>query len=374
MGLASNLDRFVSAPVLLAVAAHFRVSVAAAAAVVSSHLLCYGASQLPWAALTQRWGSVRALRISLGGAGVFAAAAAAAPNLSWLVASRALGGLFLAAAVPAALLYVATQVRAEEQQRGFAAIVAANGIGIVLATGIAAVSVAADRWRGGYLAVAMFLLACSLSVRTLVETRDTPGLDAGEAGQPRRRLQHVVGARVADVVRPALLVLIEGVTVVGGVMALPVLADAADLPSAVGWISLALYGLAMPMSGRVLAQWRRVPAGLPGRTVLGGLVVLVSSAGLWLAPPLLAVLATAALLGCCWSALHPVLQEAATRVWPLRPAYALGIFVTSLFVGSGLGAQAFAFAAERGAGVTSLALLVGALTLLLAERVTRSAS
>ena len=352
------------------------MSVAAAAVVVSSHLLSYGASQLPWAAITQRWGSVRALRVSLGGAGVFAAAAGAAPNLQWLVASRVVGGMFLAAAVPAALLYVATQVRPEEQQRGFARIVAANGIGIVLATGVAAVAVAGEQWRGGYLAVAVFLVGCSLSVRTLAETREgcAPArLAVSQVAQPRR-LQHVVGARVGDVVRPALLVMIEGVAVVGGVMVLPVLADAAELPSSVGWISLAVYGFAMPISSRALVQWRRIPASLPGRTVLGGFLLLAASAGLWLAPPLVGVLATAALLGCCWSALHPVLQESATHVWPLRRAYALGIFVTALFVGSGTGAQAFAFAAERGAGVTSLALLVGALALLLAERLTRRPS
>ena len=363
------------------------MSVAAAAVVVSSHLLSYGVSQLPWAALTQRWGSVRALRVSLAGAGVCAGAAAAAPSLQWLVASRVLGGVFLAAAVPAALLYVATHVRAEEQQRGFAAIVAANGVGIVLATATAAGAAAAGQWRVGYAAASIFLLGCSLSVRRLVEHGDTGGgggdvaagdvscdVDTGTEARLPHRLQDLVGARVADVGRPALLVLVEGVTVVGGVMVLPVLADAADVPSLIGWTSLVLYGAAMPISSRALAHLRRTPAALPARTVVGAAVLVAGSAVLWLAPPVLSVLATAALLGCCWSVLHPVLQEAATQVWPLRRAYAVAIFVTALFVGSGLGAQAFAFAAGRGAAATSFALLVGALTLLIAERLTRPAS
>lgn len=374
-------------------AAEFGVPVAAAAVVVSGHLLAYGAGQLPWAALTQRWGAVRALRASLCGAGVFAGAAAAAPSVQWLVASRAVGGLFIAAAVPAALLYVGTYVRADEQHRGFSAIVAANGVGIVLATGVAAVAVATEQWRAAYAVVGLLLVGCSLAVGALNKPRrGAPavahegrraapggGDDAARDGPVNtvhgvvraNRLQHVVGAPPVDVVRPAVLVFVEGATVIGAVMVLPVLAAAAALPPAIGWISVAVYGLAMPISSRALTHRRTVGVGLPVRTALGCAVLVAAGAVLWLAPALAAVLVTAALLGACWSAVHPTLQESAAQAWPRRRAYALGVFVTALFAGSAAGTQAFAFAAAGGASVTALALLLGALALLIAERLTR---
>jgi MFS family permease len=346
----------------------FHASLTAVAVVASGHLLAYGLSQLPWVALLARCGPVLTMRIAMGGAGLCAGIAALAPNLGWLIAARVAGGAFLGAAVPAALLYVGTRLPTGDRPRGFAAIVSANGLGIVLAVAIAIVATSTDVWRVAYLLTGGALLLCAVAV-TGLSGRDAvadsePSSHPDSAGSPR-------GQQVGRVVRTLVLVLIEGVLVLGAVIVLPALASQGGHSRQVAAATVAVFGITMPLTGSLLQRWplrftlaARVPV------AAGLLCLLPLTALVW--ERLAGVVFIAMLLGVAWSVLHPVLQAAATSAWPGRTPAVLALFVTALFVGGAVGSQALATVASgHGGAFFTMACAGGGLLLLCVERLTR---
>jgi predicted MFS family arabinose efflux permease len=367
VGLVSNVDRYVSAPLLVLLTHRFHASLAAVAVVASGHLLAYGLSQLPWVGLLARYGPVLTMRVAMGGAGLSAGVAALAPSLVWLIAARVVGGAFLGAAVPAALLYVGTRVPAPDRPRGFAAIVSANGLGIVLAVAIALLATASDLWWLAYLMTGAVLLACAMAVTGLrandVSTHHEPG-GVDLVALPRRR-------QLNRVLRTMALVLIEGAIVVGAVVVLPALADGAGHNRQVAAATVAVFGITMPLTGVLLRRWP-ISFTLAVRVPLAAAVLCLLPFTVVSGLSLIGLVIIAVLLGVAWSALHPVLQSAATTVWPRRTPAVLALFVTALFFGGAVGSQVLAMVAAGNDGLTfTLICTAGGLSLLAVERLTR---
>ena len=88
----SSFDRFVVAPMLVTIAAALGASLAKTTATASLYYLLYGGMQPVWGMLSDRLGRVRVIRLTLLGAAVAGVLSAAAPNLIFLVAARALAG------------------------------------------------------------------------------------------------------------------------------------------------------------------------------------------------------------------------------------------------------------------------------------------
>ncbi len=368
VGLVSNVDRYVSAPLLVALTSRFHAPLTAVAVVASGHLLGYGLSQLPWGALLARCGPLLTMRVALTGAALSAAAAAAAPSLGWLIAARVIGGALLGAAVPAALLYVGTRVPATARPNGLAAIVSANGLGIAVAVALAVVATSADAWWLAYAITAAALLACALGLNVLREQPPKPApVSQGEAS-PSRAWSAPAAYRVA---RTLVLVLVEGALVVGAVMVLPTVADRAGLDRRVAALTLLVFGLTMALTGQLLSRWL-LPFTLASRARLAAVLLAGLPLAGWAFPPLLALSILALLLGAAWSALHPVLQAAATASWPDRTPAVLALFVTALFVGGAAGSQALAsVATSRGIVMFTVVCAAGGLLLAGIERGTR---
>jgi len=370
IGLVSNVDRFVGASLLVTLTRHFHAPLTQVALVTSGHLVAYGLCQLPWSAVLSRLGPVAVMRIALLGAGVSACLAALAPNLEWLILARVVGGSFLAAAVPAALLYVGTRIHPDGRQRGFEGIVASNGLGIILAVGIAILATAVDEWRLGYLASGVMLTLSGLLVGTLRRPRTT---DLFTTKGTANSQPPVVSDRghVGRTARAVGLVFVEGMVIVGAVLVLPALAEGAGQGRTTSAATVAVYGLAMSVTGLVT---RRLPPLRTLATRVRAASLLICAPVLVLAvwPPLPALLTGAALLGAAWSVLHPALQDAATQSWPSRTPMVLALFVSALFLGSAGGSQLFASLAEGpGRVAAGLTFVVGAALLQLEERLTR---
>lgn len=372
VGLVSNVDRYVSASMLVTLTRQFQAPLTQVAMVTSGHLLAYGVSQLPWSGVLARRGPVRVMRMTLVVAGASACSAALAPDLGWLVVARVIGGAFLAPAVPTALLYVGTRLQGDIRRRGFEGIVSANGIGIVLAVAIASVATATNAWRLGYLVSGIMLTGCGLLTSGLQESVTHSEPRSGMRAVPAETSTERDGGHLGRTLRVMSLVFVEGAVVVGAVLVLPALAEAAGQVRVTSAATLAVYGLAMPLTR---AAMRRLP-------LLTTLTAPVRSAALLLCalplllvvcPPIPALLTTAALLGAAWSILHPALQDAATRSWPSRTPTVLALFVSALFLGGATGTQAFAALAE-GSGTLMLAVgcTAGAVLLILVERLSRS--
>lgn len=335
VGLASNLDRYITAPLLVVLAGQFHSPLAGVAAVASAHLLAYGLTQLPWAAVSRRRGSASTMRLALLGTGLAAVAAALAPSLPWLVAVRLIGGAFLGAAVPAALVFVSDELPRAHHKASFRAIVSANGVGIVLAAAIGSTSAHAEMWRIAYLVTGLVALAAGLLARGLNPRPDSP-LPCDTSP-----IRSEAPPTAIALLMPVLLVLLEGIFIVGAVFVLPALAAHGGASPAVAGLSVAVYGLAMPLTSGSLRA-----AGCGGLTLrprlMGGAALLLLAGGSLVSlGGASAALVPAFVLGVAWSLMHPALQEATSHSSSGHTTYVMAGFVTALFVGSAAGSQLF---------------------------------
>lgn len=375
VGLCSNVDRYVTAPLLVALAHQFHASLTQTALVLSGNLASYGLTQIPWSVVLNRLGPVPVMRLSLIGAGTSACCAALAPSLASLVIARVVGGALLAAAVPAALLYVGTRLPGERRRHAFEGIVAANGLGIVIAVAIATIAVLAGVWRVGYLGSGFLLMTGGVLLFGLrLPTQRYTLSDVGSMAATDDHLAAIQVPRWGHVkrsLRPVLLAMVEGVVILGAVVVLPAVAERSGLSRVTSAGTIAVYGLAMPATSMLL---RGFPMSftLAVRTRIACMLLLTLPIAAATLPPLAALFTTAAMLGASWSVLHPALQSAATGAWVSRAPLVVSLFVSALFLGSASGSQFFASIAQNGGPMQiGLACVAGSGVLYLMERLTR---
>jgi len=130
----SSFDRFVVAPMLVTIAASLGASLSEVAATASLYYLLYGLMQPVWGMLSDRLGRVRVMRLALFGVAVAGVLSALAPNLTLLIAARALAGGLFAAVIPASLVYIGDTVGMGSRQKALADLMAASAVGTALAT------------------------------------------------------------------------------------------------------------------------------------------------------------------------------------------------------------------------------------------------
>jgi predicted MFS family arabinose efflux permease len=336
----STFDRFSAPPLLLAVAASFGASLAEASAIASVYFLLYGGMQAIWGVLSDFLGRVRVIRLGLVGGAVAGIAAALAPNLGTLVATRAVGGGMFAAIIPTLLVYVGDTVAFERRQRTFADVIGANAAGTALATLGAGIAAAFLSWRLAFLAPALLAIVLAWAVRGVPEpnrrlTRGNPLASLGRA-----------------VRRPWALLVIALATVEGAVLwglntyLAPALESTGRSPAVAG-VVVAAFGLATlgwtrllkPLTTRVTAPWI---------IVLGmGLTCLGYTAAAW-DQGVVGILVASVLVAACYALLHTSLQAWATEVAPDVRASVISLFATGLFAGGALGAALGAPLAAEG--------------------------
>lgn len=329
--LTSSFDRFVVGPLLLTISAAFGVGLAQAAAVASVYFLTYGLSQPLWGLCSDRFGRVRTLRAALGGAAVLGAASAFAPSLELLVLARAGTGACIAAAVPAALVYIGDVVPFDRRQAVLTDLNAATAIGITAAIGLGGVLAAGVSWRLGFLLPALTAGVLAVVLRRLPEPPQAPGRTTG----PGAALRSTWGRRVL------LLALVEGAALLGLVTYLaPAVESRGASPTEAGAL-VALYGVGLLIASRIV---KRVAGLVPPErlVVLGaaGLALAYGGVALSTAPVVVAV--AALLVGAGWASMHSTMQAWATEVVPDGRAGMVSLFAAALFVGSGVATAALA--------------------------------
>jgi predicted MFS family arabinose efflux permease len=338
----SSFDRFVVAPMLVTIAVALGASLAETTATASLYYLLYGGMQPVWGMLSDRLGRVRVIRLTLLGAAVAGLLSAAAPNLVFLVAARALAGGLFAAVIPASLVYVGDTVKIESRQAALADLMAASAVGTALATVFGGLAAYLDAWRLAFAAPALAGVALAVLLTRLPEPR---GFGSGEREGPLAQVRRVLSRPWAVVVVG--IALVEGAVILGFLTFLAPSLENVGYSPAVAGLSVGLYGLAV-------LGWTRAVKPLARR--LGAAALILIGAGMLAlgyasgaaGQSLPSVSAAAILIGGGFAFMHSTLQTWATEVVPEARATVISLFAAALFAGSGVAAMAAAPLAEAG--------------------------
>jgi DHA1 family multidrug resistance protein-like MFS transporter len=114
-----------------------------------------------WGDLSDRYGRKPILLLGAFGNTISMVLFAAAPNMGWMFASRALAGILSSATMPTAMAFISDSTSEKERGGGMGLIGAAMGMGMVLGPGLGG-------WMGSVSMSAPFYLAAGLSALAMV--------------------------------------------------------------------------------------------------------------------------------------------------------------------------------------------------------------
>jgi predicted MFS family arabinose efflux permease len=338
----SSFDRFAVAPMLVTIAASLQASLSQVAATASLYYLFYGLMQPVWGMLSDRLGRVRVMRLTLFGVAVAGVVSALAPNLTVLIAARALAGGLFAAVIPAALVYIGDTVGMSYRQKALADLMAASAVGTALATVLGGLAAYLDGWRLAFAAPALAGAALAVLLTRLPEPK---------AFSEQKREGPLVQVRRVLVQPWALVVvgiaLVEGAVILGFLTFLAPSLESGGASSAAAGLAVGLYGLAVLGWTRAV---KLVANRLGASTLIligGGMLALGYTAGA-IEQSLAGVSAAAVFIGGGFAFMHSTLQTWATEVVPESRATVISLFAAALFTGSGFAAFAAAPLAEAG--------------------------
>lgn len=356
-------DRFAIAPVLVAISEDMDEPLAAVTAVATLYFFFYAALQPVYGLLSDRLGRVRVMRWALVGMALANAAAAAAPGLGVLVASKAVAAAFAASLLPTSLVYVADRVAFAARQQVIASLLAAGAMGTTLATAGAGLLAAYASWRVAFASLAVVALVLAIAVGRVPES-----LSAERRAGPLTQIRRVLSRRWALVV--IALALAEGATMIGFITFLAPALEAHGESAALAGLVVASYGVAIFLGMQLLKRVIRA-TGAPASALIaiGGGLLLCAYLTAAADQGALSILVASVVIGLGYCFLHSTLQTWATEVAPDARGTATSLFVTAVFIGAAIATAAVSGLADEqryglvflvAAAVTVPVALVGA--------------
>lgn len=326
------LDRFSIAPLLVPIAVDFRRPLSEVAILASLYFFVYGLFQVGYGLLSDRFGRVRIIRITLAGMAAAGLISAVAPTFPVLVAGRVLTGAFASAVMPASLVYLADTFAFRVRQQAVSSLLAAVALGTTAASVGAGVVARYSSWRVTFLIPAAGALILTTLMRRLPESIK-PG-----AGEPALgRLASVMSRPWPAFVN--LFALLEGAAMLGFFTFLAPALQARGVNSATAGAVTAGYGVAVLGWTRLM---RRFAARIPAQwLIFGGGAMLVGGYGTAaVVQSIPSILAAAILAGGAYAVMHSTFQTWATEVAPDARGTSTALFATGAFIGAGLGTWA----------------------------------
>jgi MFS family permease len=336
----ATFDRFAMPPMLIAIAYDLGAPVGSVVRAAGAYFLAYGLSQPLWGAVSDRFGRVATMRMTMLLAGICSIASAASGTVLLLALARGLAGGLFGATYPAALIYLGDTVRADIRQRDVARLMVGVALGTALASVGAGIVAGLLSWRVMFVLTGLAALVLAARLGALAEpAREHHG------GTFLRPIGYVGRSPVTLFV--LLCALAEGAVLLGTITLLPPAMEHAGASTTVAGLATGVYGASVfafsTMVGRISQSWP------PARLIILGAVAAVLACGLLAAwQEVAAGVAAAILLGLAWTAMHSTLQTWATEVLPAARATVVSFFAGSLFVGSSLAAVVAADLADEG--------------------------
>ena len=324
----SNFDRFAITPMLVAVAAGMHTKLSTVVLLASGYFFAYGCAQPLWGMLSDRYGRMRIVRLTLSVTAVCGVLSALSPTLTTLVVLRIATGAFFGGVVPTSLTYVGDTVPPSMRQRALSDLQLALAIGTASATVVAGVVAQLVSWRLMFALPSFLAAVVVVSMRGMSESRSKDTLRS-----PGKQLGSVLRLRWSWLVMA--FGLVEGAVLLGCFTFLAPALQHRGLSAVDAGLVTALYGAGTLVFSRIMkkvamrAPWSLITAG--GAMVFGGFLIAAVS------PSVGGIAAAAVLLGGGWSFLHSSLQNWATTLVPAARGTAVALFVAALFIGSAIG-------------------------------------
>jgi predicted MFS family arabinose efflux permease len=326
----ATFDRFAMSPMLVAIAHDLDVPLSSVVQAAGAYFLAYGLSQPLWGTVSDRFGRVATMRVTLLLAGICSIASAASGTAVLLGVTRGLAGGLFGAAYPAALIYLGDTVRADVRQRDVARLMVGVALGTALASVGAGIVADALSWRVMFVLTGLAGVVLSARLGALPEPRREH-----HGGTFLRPVGYVGRSPITLFV--LLCALAEGAVLLGTITLLPPAMEHAGASTTLAGIVTGVYGVSVfafsTFVGRFSQRWH--PSRLIG---LGGLAAVVACVVLTTSQAVVAGVVAAILLGLAWTAMHSTLQTWATEVLPAARATVVSFFAGALFVGSSLAA------------------------------------
>jgi len=351
---------------LPALAQAFATSTSEAAAAISAYAIAYGAMQLVYGPLGDRFGKPRVIALATAFSAVSTLCAALAPSLETLVIARAAMGAGTAAIVPLSLAWIGDTVPLAQRQQTLARYSGMTVIGMIVGPLLGGLLAQALSWRWAFALLVPMFGGVALVLLLRPPGHATRG--AAQAAAPYwptlRQLLTLPWARVVMVAS-----CVEAGLGIASLAFVPTVLHARlAMPLLQGGAIAALFGVGGFLFSRSAAPLlRRVrPATMPG---IGGGVLALAFIFLAAMPHW-----TWAALGCTLAGfgffmLHNTLQVQATQLSANASGLAVSLFSCSIFIGQSLGVVIGAvtftrFAPAWSFGVAGLGLLLLGLTLM----------
>jgi YNFM family putative membrane transporter len=361
-GLATFALLYSTQALLPALSRGLHLSPAQASLTVSASTGALAVALLPVSALSEKYGRVPVMTASVFSASLLALAVPFAPDLTTLVALRAVQGVALAGLPATAMAYLAEEIHPSAIPSAIGLYVAGNSIGGMSSRVAGGVVAQFYGWRAALLVVGLSALACAVAFRLLAPPARhfTPGPVHPAA------LWRTVGGHVRDARLRRLYVLgLLFMAVFGAVYTvLGYRLTAAPYhlsQTAVGAVFLVyLVGTcASALSGALQARVGRRGAFTVALGLCAAGLLVTLAGGLWL------VLAGLVLITAGFFTGHSVASGAVSRTATVGRAQASALYLTAYYVGNSVGgsvgACAYHLAGWAGAVAVCLAVLLLAL-------------
>ncbi len=201
-GLATFAQLYAPQAVLPEIGAHLGLSQGSAGLVVSMGTIGLAVGVIPWAAVSERLGRVRTMRIALIAATALTLVTPLAPNYGWLLGLRCAAG-FAVGAVPAlAVAYLNAEVARSSAAKAAGMFIAGNSIGGLAGRLIAGMIAPSFGWHLAILAVSVMAAIATVGFVALIPPARRSAMECSVS--PARRVlpaNNAISARTATPTR-----------------------------------------------------------------------------------------------------------------------------------------------------------------------------
>ena len=346
---ASSASFRVCDPMLPQLAGQFAASTAEVALIITSFTIAYGAMQLVYGPLGERFERFRIVTRATALCAVGSLGAALAPSLEMLTACRILTGVAAAGIIPMSMATVSDLVPAEQRQATLARLFSGQILGMVFGQVLGGLCVDFGPWRLAFGVLTGLYLLIAFALWRKAHLGATTRGAAGPAGSMASLYRRALGMLHARETRGVLACFfVEAVLVFGVLAFLPLyLHERFGLALSQATLPLLLYGaggllfsFVAARLGRRINHWA-FPVGAAGLVALANGVALYAGHPGW-------IFAAALLSGFGYYQLHSALLFQITQRAPEARSLALALSVSLFFVGQSVGVSAAGWLVDQG--------------------------